>query len=68
MRGEFEYPQCFVSMEFLVQAADYSAYNEFLNIISFLIIVEKHNYFFQKLDGKRTAENVKLRKSGLLSD
>jgi len=39
MHGELECPQCFLPMELLVQAADYSAYNEVLNIISFLIIV-----------------------------
>lgn len=68
MHGEFEYSPCLVSVELLVMAADYSAYNEVLNIISFVIIVQKHNYSFQKLHGKKTAENGKLRKSGLLSD
>lgn len=68
MHGEFEYPQCFMSMEFLVQAADHSAYEEVLNIISFLVIVQKHSYSFQKLHDKKTVENAKLRKSGLLSD
>lgn len=68
MHGEFGYPPCFVSMEFLVKAADYSAYNEVLNIISFLKTAQKCNYLFQKLHGKKTAENVRLRKSRLLSD
>lgn len=34
--------------------------NEVLNIISFLIIVQKRNYSFQKLHGTRRAENAKL--------
>lgn len=68
MHGEFEYPQCFTSMGLLVQAADYSAYNEVLNIISFLIILQKHNYSLQNLPGKKTAEDVKLSNSGLLPD
>lgn len=38
MRGEFEQLQCFMSMEFLIQAADYSAYVYILNIISFQIM------------------------------
>lgn len=68
MHGEFEYPQCFTSIGLLVQTADYSAYNEVLNIIGFLIIAQKHNCSFQNLHGKKTAEDAKLRNSGLLLD
>lgn len=38
MRGEFEQLQGFMSMEFLIRAADFSAYVYVLNIISFQII------------------------------